>query len=138
LGELFNAIVSHSDGLLSIYNGLHFISIRYSCKGRFSVVGQNKRRAFAASEDGYEGLLKDKKMLVITARGDSFLDSPLDFQEPFLRAVFDFIGITDITFIHAENLAAGTESRQQSLTAARTAIQQLIATWREQKFTLQD
>jgi FMN-dependent NADH-azoreductase len=96
------------------------------------------KRTFAASEDGYEGLLKDKKMLVITARGDSFLDSPLDFQEPYLRAVFDFIGITDMTFIHAENLAAGTESRQQSLTAARTAIQQLIATWREQKFTLQD
>ncbi|HCF25731.1 MAG TPA: FMN-dependent NADH-azoreductase, partial [Cyanobacteria bacterium UBA11049] len=91
------------------------------------------RRTFAASEDGYEGLLKDKKMLVITARGDSFLDSPLDFQEPFLRAVFEFIGVTDITFIHAENLSAGADARQQSITAARAAIQQFITAWREAK-----
>ena len=88
------------------------------------------RRTFVVSSNGYEGLVKDKKMLVITTRGGSYSGGELDFQEPYLRAVFDLIGITDITFIHAENLSMGAEVRQQSLAAARAAIQQFIATGR--------
>jgi FMN-dependent NADH-azoreductase len=78
-------------------------------------------------------LVTNKKMLIITSRGGSYrseTDSAnLDFQEPYLRAVFEFIGITDITFIHAENLTMGDEFRQRSLTTARTAIQSLLSTW---------
>lgn len=85
------------------------------------------RRTFVVGSNGYEGLLKDKKMLVITARGGSYLADTLDFQEPYLQAVFELIGITDMTFIHAENLSVGAEARQQSLAAARAAIQQFIA-----------
>lgn len=91
------------------------------------------RRTFAVGPNGYEGLVKDKKILVITTRGGSYSAGPLDFQEPYLRAVFEFIGITDITFIHAENLAMGDEARQQSLAAARAAMQQFIANWRHGK-----
>ncbi|PSB10089.1 FMN-dependent NADH-azoreductase [Pleurocapsa sp. CCALA 161] len=84
-------------------------------------------RTFAVTSSGYEGLVKEpKKILVITTRGGSYKDSPLDFQEPYLRAVFELIGIADLTFIHAENLAMGDEARQKSLAEARTAIQQFI------------
>lgn len=81
----------------------------------------------------WQGLLTEKKLLVITTRGGSYrprseLES-FDFQEPFLRTVFEFIGITDITFIHAENLTEGAEARQQALDNARTAIQKLIEVW---------
>lgn len=94
------------------------------------------RRTFIVNEQGeYKGLLQNKKMLVITARGGAFSpgtpDAEFDFQEPFLRAVFNLIGITDITFIHAENLSMGAEARQQSLTAAREAIQEFIANYRK-------
>jgi len=85
------------------------------------------RRTFVVSPNGYEGLLKGKKILVITTRGGSYSAGSLDFQEPYLRAVFELIGITDMTFIHAENLSGGAEVRQQSLVAAREAIQQLIS-----------
>jgi FMN-dependent NADH-azoreductase len=85
------------------------------------------RRTFVVSENGYEGLLKGKRILVITTRGGSYSAGSLDFQEPYLRAVFELIGITDMTFIHAENLSMGTEIRQQSIAAAREAIQQFIA-----------
>ncbi|HAA30805.1 MAG TPA: FMN-dependent NADH-azoreductase [Cyanobacteria bacterium UBA8553] len=88
------------------------------------------RRTFVVGSNGYEGLAKNKKMLVITTRGGSYSAGELDFQEPYLRAVFDLIGIRDITFIHAENLSMGAEVRQQSLAAARAAIQQFIATGR--------
>lgn len=87
------------------------------------------RRTFIVGAAGYEGIVKGKKMLVITTRGGSYSSGPLDFQEPFLRAVFELIGITDITFIHAENLAMGAEERQCSLTAARQAIQRVIEVW---------
>jgi len=87
------------------------------------------RRTFAVGPNGYEGLLKDKKILVVTTRGGSYSASPLDFQEPYLRAVFEFTGVTDITFIHAENLSMGAEERQYSLAASRAAIGQFIANY---------
>jgi FMN-dependent NADH-azoreductase len=87
------------------------------------------KRTFIVGSDGYEGLVNDKKVLVITTRGGSYAGGPLDFQEPYLRAVFEFIGITDITFIHAENLAMGAEERQYSIAAAHRAIHQLISAW---------
>jgi len=94
------------------------------------------RRTFIVGADGYEGLVKDKKMLVITTRGGSYSASSLDFQVPFLQAVFELIGITDITFIHAENLSMGAEDRQQSIAAARRDIQQFIETWQMTNATL--
>jgi FMN-dependent NADH-azoreductase len=57
------------------------------------------------------------------------LGEPLDFQEPYLRAIFDFIGITNVTFIHAENLAMGADERQYAIATAHKAIHQLIAAW---------
>jgi FMN-dependent NADH-azoreductase len=87
------------------------------------------RRTFVVDSDGYEGLVKGKKILMITTRGGSYSTGALDFQEPYyLRAVFEFIGITEIQFIHAENLSVGAEARQQPLMAAHAAIQQFIAT----------
>jgi FMN-dependent NADH-azoreductase len=94
------------------------------------------RRTFIIGADGYEGLLKNKKALVITTRGGSYAGEPLDFQEPYLRAVFDFIGITNVTFIHAENLAMGADERQFSIAAAHKAIHQVIAAWQPESSNL--
>ncbi len=56
---------------------------------------------------GPQGLLKGKKVVVLTSRGGSFRPgSPtaqFDHQEPYLRHILGFIGLTDVTFIHAEN-----------------------------------
>jgi FMN-dependent NADH-azoreductase len=43
--------------------------------------------------------------------------------------VFELIGITDIVFIHAENLSMGTQERQYSIATAHKVIHQVIATW---------
>ncbi|GAB4367624.1 MAG: FMN-dependent NADH-azoreductase AzoR3 [Elainellaceae cyanobacterium] len=87
------------------------------------------RRTFAIASDGYKGLVNGKRAVVITTRGGSYAGSSLDFQEPYLRAVFEFIGITDIAFIHVENLAMGTEERQRAIASAHVAIHQVIASW---------
>ncbi len=84
-------------------------------------------RTFAVVDGTYQGLVQDKKMLVITARGSDFRPNtplaPLDFQEPYLRAIFNFIGITEMQFINANGLRTGL--REQSLEAAKSAIQEL-------------
>lgn len=72
-------------------------------------------------EHGYKGLVTGKRMLVVTAHGSDFRMgtslAPLDFQESYLRAIFNFIGITDIQFVNANGL--NSELREQSLFKAR-------------------
>ncbi|BAY76458.1 NAD(P)H dehydrogenase (quinone) [Nostoc linckia NIES-25] len=85
------------------------------------------------AQGGYKGLVEGKKAVIITARGGDFsATSPFaayDFQEPYLSAIFGFIGLTDIQFINANSLNEGDATRTQSLAEARTKIQDLIAQW---------
>ena len=59
--------------------------------------------------NGPQGLLAKKKVVVITSRGGAYekgtAKEAFDFQEPYLRHILGFIGLTDVTFIHAENQA---------------------------------
>jgi len=59
--------------------------------------------------NGPQGLLGRKKVVVITSRGSAYekgtAREAFDFQEPYLRHILGFIGLTDVTFIHAENQA---------------------------------
>ncbi|MBE9189536.1 FMN-dependent NADH-azoreductase [Gloeocapsopsis crepidinum LEGE 06123] len=80
----------------------------------------------------YKPLVLGKKMFVITARGSSGFapgehNEKLNYQDPYLRAIFGFIGITDITFIHIENDEFGGTSLAQSIAAARIQVAQLVA-----------
>lgn len=91
-------------------------------------------RTFIIDQNGYKGLVDStKKVLIITSRGGAFsAGTPFaayDFQEPYLRAILGFIGLIDITFIHAENLNAGDDAREKSLVAAKEAIAQAVANW---------
>jgi FMN-dependent NADH-azoreductase len=70
-------------------------------------------------------------MFVITARGASGFgpgeyNEKINFQDPYLRAIFGLIGITDITFIHVENVELGNPSSAQSIANARTQMNQLV------------
>ncbi|MEH2125668.1 FMN-dependent NADH-azoreductase [Nostoc sp.] len=89
-------------------------------------------RTVALDAQGFKGLVEGKKAVIITARGGDFSPtSPAaayDFQEPYLRTIFGFIGITDIQFINANSLNEG-DARTQSLSEARAAIQDAIAQW---------
>lgn len=89
------------------------------------------RRTFAATEAGFRGLVSGKKMVLVQARGSDFRPGSaydaVNFQEPYLKTVFGFIGITDIEAIAANGL--NTDLRNQELASARTALQTLSATW---------
>jgi FMN-dependent NADH-azoreductase len=79
---------------------------------------------------GPQGILKDKKVFVLTSRGGSFRPgtptAQYDHQEPYLRHILAFIGLTDVTFIHAENQKPG-ELAEPSRAAALVQLQQHAA-----------
>lgn len=87
-------------------------------------------RTFAA--DG-KGLVTGKKLLVITSRGNNYsAGSPMqafDHQEPWIRTIFGFIGIRDITFIHAQGMNLGDEARETGMKHARDEIAKLVESW---------
>src|SRR3984893_6163525 len=57
--------------------------------------------------NGPQGLLARKKVVVITSRGAAYekgtARGAFDFQEPYLLHILALIGLTDVTFIYAEN-----------------------------------
>lgn len=90
-------------------------------------------RTFSAIDGEFKGLVEEKKILFITARGGKYgTGSPYqgwDAQEPALRFAFQFIGVTDIQFIHANELDLGDEALQRGLNEARMQIQDLVVNW---------
>jgi len=53
------------------------------------------------------GLLQGRRAIVITARGGSYVPgarrAAADFQEPYLRTILSSLGLSDLTFVHAEH-----------------------------------
>ena len=86
-------------------------------------------RTFRYTASGPEGLLKGKKVFVIASRGGLYAHGPgkaMDFQEPYLRAMLGFLGLTDVTFVHAEGQGISPESASDGLRRAREAIAELV------------
>jgi len=99
-------------------------SIPYVLKHYIDVIVQPKF-LFQYGENGVEGLAKNKKMVVVTSRGGDYgPESPahsMDHQEPYLRTVFNFVGIEDLTFIHAQPMDAGGEEVRETKIAEAIA-----------------
>jgi len=84
---------------------------------------------FKYSESGPVGLLKDKRAIVIETRGGLYSEGPaqvMDSQEPNLRNLLSFMGITNVKFFRAEKLAFGPEAREQAIDAARAQLTEVI------------
>jgi len=73
-------------------------------------------KTFRYTAAGPEGLLagKNKKVVAIIASGGSYKEaglSALDYEIPYLRFIFGFMGITDIQFIQAGGTGAVAQGR---------------------------
>lgn len=77
---------------------------------------------FKYTETGPQGLLVGKRAYVLTARGGLYAGSTQDHQEPYLRQVMGFIGIHDVTFIHAEGLNLSGEFQEKGLNQAKARL----------------
>jgi FMN-dependent NADH-azoreductase len=90
---------------------------------------------FRYTENGPLGLLQGKRAIVVLARGGLYSEGPaqvLDAQEPHLRALLNFIGIDDITFVRAEKLAMGEEARAEGLALAEVGLDRAVQALRAQ------
>ncbi|MGS4991538.1 FMN-dependent NADH-azoreductase [Roseibium sp. RP-7] len=84
---------------------------------------------FSYSDAGPEGLLKGKRAIVVLTRGGLYSEGPaqlMDAQEPHLRTLLGFIGITDVTFIRAEKLAFGASFQEEAIAAAKKAANEVV------------
>jgi FMN-dependent NADH-azoreductase len=94
---------------------------------RVCVAGQT----FRYGPDGPQGLAGGKKVIVASSRGGFYgPQSPaaaLDHQESYLRGVFTFLGITDVTFVRAEGVNISPAQREAALAAAAAEAARLAA-----------
>ena len=86
-------------------------------------------RTFGFGEKGLQGLLTGKKAVVIITGGSPLAGTPYDFEEPYLRGILGFIGITDVTFVRAEGFSGPEEGKIKAKAEAESKLAALAATW---------
>jgi len=95
-------------------------------------IDQVVRAGETFSPSNYSGLLENKKMVVVTARGGGGYGpgearEAYNAQDPSIRSAFGLMGVTDIEFIHLDNLMRGDEVKETSLANARVKIAALTS-----------
>ena len=92
---------------------------------RVVVAGQT----FRYTPEGAQGLAGGKTVIVASARGGFYapgtVQAESDFHEPYLRALFRFIGIDDVSIVRAEGVAVSPEHRKAALETAFAAATKL-------------
>jgi FMN-dependent NADH-azoreductase len=83
-------------------------------------------RTFKYTEQGPVGLAGGKTVIVASTRGGAYSANPalafLDHQESYLKALFGFLGVTDVRFVRAEGVAMGDAAKAKALASADAEI----------------
>ena len=86
-------------------------------------------RTFRYTASGPEGLATGKKVYVVSTRGGMYSTSEggqaMEHQESYLKVIFGFMGVTDISIIRAEGLGMGEDARTSAIGQAKQLIEQL-------------
>jgi len=94
---------------------------------RIAVAG----KTFQYTATGPEGLLKNKKAFIASARGGVYsAGSPaaaLEHQESYLLGLLAFIGVTDVKVVRAEGIAFGPEAKEAAIAHALEEIAAIAA-----------
>lgn len=90
---------------------------------RIAVAG----KTFQYTATGPEGLLKNKRAFIASARGGVYsAGSPaaaIEHQESYLIGLLAFLGVTDVTIVRAEGIAFGPEAKEAAVTRALADIE---------------
>jgi FMN-dependent NADH-azoreductase len=80
--------------------------VPYRLKQYIDVLVQPSLTVAYSPDKGYTGLVTGRPLMLILARGGEYRtgnpSETFDFQEPYLRGIFGFIGFTDIRTIHIQ------------------------------------
>jgi FMN-dependent NADH-azoreductase len=92
---------------------------------RIAVAG----KTFKYGPNGPEGIAGNKKVVIVSTAGGKHAGTPTAAaHEDYLKFVPGFVGITDITIVHAQGLAMGPEARDAAFATARAEIAATLAT----------
>ncbi|MDD5584017.1 MAG: NAD(P)H-dependent oxidoreductase [Candidatus Omnitrophica bacterium] len=135
LKETWSELIAHIERFMSadtylISTPMWNFSIPYTLKQYIDIILQPKY-LFRYTSTGVEGLVKNRAMVVITSRGGDYTTAQMrgaDFQEPYLRFVFGFVGITDITFINAQPMDMGEVLQQEKIALAQEKAREIAGT----------
>lgn len=88
-------------------------------------------RTFRYSEAGTpEGLVNGKKVYIVESRGGVYSEGALkaiDFQEPYLRHMLGFMGMTDVQVIAVEGTLVSPDAAEKAVSAALDRIPRMLA-----------
>ncbi len=82
---------------------------------------------FRYTEQGPEGLLANKPVLLVTATGGMHRNTATDLALAHVKTVLGFVGLADQHVAYAEGLGMGDEARQKGLDAARVDAREFLA-----------
>lgn len=81
----------------------------------------------------FEGLATHKQALIILPSAANYAPgaplAEMDFCQPYLQAILNFIGINHVTIITVPNQFMPDEVRQKEIKTARTKLMNLAAIW---------
>jgi len=87
-------------------------------------------RTFKYTDKGPVGLAGGKTVIVASSRGGIYSTTEggqaTEHQESYLKVIFGFFGITDVTFIRAEGIGMGPEAKDKALAGAAKEIEGLL------------
>src|SRR6267142_5634386 len=87
-------------------------------------------RTVSYSQKGPAGMLKGKRAILVLARGGVYSDGParpFDFQEPYLRAILGFIGLTDVDVVRVEGAAMSAIGPEKALASAMAQSREILS-----------
>ncbi|MGD9863072.1 MAG: FMN-dependent NADH-azoreductase [Pseudodonghicola sp.] len=83
-----------------------------------------KGETFQYTEAGPEGLLTGKRAIVVLSSDGTKFGSEIDFASGWLRHMLGFFGITEVDFVHADQMVFDAET---TLKSAENQIDALVA-----------
>ncbi|TBL56270.1 FMN-dependent NADH-azoreductase [Hafnia paralvei] len=124
--ELSNTLIEElkASGVIVIAAPMYNFNISTQLKNYFDLVAR-AGVTFRYTEAGPEGLLKGKKVYVLTSRGGIHKDTDTDLVTPYLRVFLGFIGLTDVEFVFEEGIAYGPDMATKAQQDAKALISQL-------------
>jgi FMN-dependent NADH-azoreductase len=83
---------------------------------------------FSYAESGPVGTLGGRRVFALSTRGDRVSKSGKDPQTDHVRAMLNFLGMNDVSFIYADGLTIDEECRAAGMAAAKNRIAQHTCT----------
>lgn len=87
-------------------------------------------KTFRYTAEGPQGLVSSsKKVIIVSSRGGVYTQGPAqgyEFQETYLKTIFNFLGMTDVSFIRAEGVYMGESAVVAAMQNAEAQLKEVL------------